>query len=134
MHALPTALLLHVTRRGRHFDWLLGDPRDVGGRLLTFRVAWPFDAWASMRSWNLEPLAPHRRAYLAYEGGISDGRGQVRRIDEGVFVPVLWTPSRTIIELRTRRFTGSIELRRVSDRLWRGRMISPVVDAADLGG
>jgi hypothetical protein len=34
------------------------------------------------------PLAPHRLAYLEYEGEISGGRGRVRRIEKGEYTLV----------------------------------------------
>ncbi len=35
------------------------------------------------RETPVEPLGPHRREYLTYEGEISGGRGRVRRVDAG---------------------------------------------------
>ena len=119
---LPTVLLRHQTRHGQHYDWLLCDPRDPAGPLPTFRVAQPTAMWATLRCVDLEPIAAHRRVYLAYEGNISGGRGQVRRVDQGVFTPVMWTASRIVIDLRTRCLTSRIEMRRVSSALWRARV------------
>ena len=66
--------------RGDHYDWMF----ETQGHLLT---------WASPRiSPPDQPLvvaaialAPHRRAYLDYEGAISGGRGTVRRVEHGVY-------------------------------------------------
>ena len=66
--------------RGDHYDWMF----EAQGNLLT---------WASPR---ISPpdrplvaaaiaLAPHRLAYLDYEGAISGGRGTVRRVEHGVY-------------------------------------------------
>jgi hypothetical protein len=76
-------LLRHELPDGSwHHDWMLEDPNDPHGRLITFRidpgVSWPPDgAFAAAR------IGPHRREYLTFEGPVSDGRGSVRRVARG---------------------------------------------------
>jgi hypothetical protein len=79
-------VILHHTgwitgNRGDHWDWLMEPPRGEPSGLMS---------WASDRDpalgWigsDLEPLPRHRVEYLDYEGPISRGRGQVRRIATG---------------------------------------------------
>jgi hypothetical protein len=68
-----------------------------------------------LRSWRLyrlpgpnalipaAPVAPHRLAYLDYEGPVSGGRGTVRRFDAGTFEWVVDEPGRLVV-----RFAGQI--------------------------
>ena len=74
-------VVLHHTGHGPdHYDFLLAT--DADGPLLTWRLArWPVDPADAVAA---EPLPPHRRAYLTYEGEVSGGRGRVRRVAEGV--------------------------------------------------
>ena len=71
-------VVLHHTGYGKpHFDLMLA--MDDTGPLRTWRCSsWPIDA-----ATKIEPLPDHRRAYLIYEGEISGGRGQVRRVCSG---------------------------------------------------
>ncbi len=115
---LPTVLLEHVTRAGRHFDWLLADPSDPPGPLWTARVAHRSAGWALLGAFSLTPLPPHRRRYLTVQGDIGQGRGRVQRVDEGWFEPRLWTVSRRVLSLSLRGFRGEIELRRRSQKCW----------------
>jgi hypothetical protein len=141
---LPTVLLRHDLGASGHYDWLLADPRtaaDPAARLWTARVQHPSSAWASLGSWDLESIAPHRRHYLTYEGPIGAGgevdgsledaqakrgaadRGSVRRVDEGTFIPRVWDDDRFVIELLFRQFTGLVTAERVSPTLWRARLM-----------
>lgn len=69
-------VLLHHTGApdGDHYDLML--ERD--GTLATWRVASP--ALDGARR-----IQDHRRAYLDYEGPLSEGRGEVRRIAAGTY-------------------------------------------------
>lgn len=124
MLALPTVLLHHVTDAGSHYDWLLGDPMDVTGRLWTARVGVPSRHWRDARRFAAEPLGPHRRRYLTYEGEIGGGRGRVTRTDRGVVIPRLWTRGRIVVQVRMTCFTGLIDLRRGGPALWRARCLA----------
>ena len=91
MLCLPTALLLHTTEQGCHYDWLMGDPTDPKGRLWTARVNHPAELWPTLGSLNLTVLPAHRRHYLTYQGPVAPRRGQVRRVDQGWHTPLRWT-------------------------------------------
>ena len=71
-------VVLHHTGHGdAHFDLML--EVDPAGPLLTFRLAdWPVSVGV-----DASRLAGHRRAYLTYEGSVSRGRGEVRRVAAG---------------------------------------------------
>jgi hypothetical protein len=66
---------------GVHWDLML----EAEGALATWQLArWPVeDQGEGESAWE---IARHRVAYLSYEGPISGGRGEVRRVDEGRYV------------------------------------------------
>ena len=87
----------HVSHeRGDHWDWLIkipeyflselaprmqANPSDQNQGLLTFASEIHPSQWSSgTRFWR---LAPHRNLYMEYEGQISQGRGNVKRIASG---------------------------------------------------
>lgn len=82
-------VVLHHTDHGEpHYDLLI--PVDEQGPLLTWRMSdWPLEDGIS-----LTRLPDHRRHYLTYEGPISGGRGQVRRVAQGVCAVDLGPPCR----------------------------------------
>lgn len=118
---LPTAVLEHTTRDGVHYDWLLADPADADGLLWTARADLPPQLWVNAAAWSLTPIGAHRRAYLKYEGPVSGDRGVVRRIDQGTFVPELWTVSRIVIDIEMGLVRGRLELAKASDARWQAR-------------
>ena len=83
-----TVLLWHSGQGHRpggvpdHFDWLIERP-DVPGRgLLTFRVPVRIDLPECI-GFHAEHIGDHRTGYLAYEGPVSGGRGEVHRVASG---------------------------------------------------
>lgn len=71
-------VVLHHTGHGEaHFDLMLETEPE--------RALWTFRApdWPIRSRVELAPLPDHRRAYLEYEGPVSGGRGQVRRVEAG---------------------------------------------------
>ena len=87
----------HVSHeRGDHWDWLIkipeyflselaprmqANPSDQNQGLLTFASEIHPSQWSGGTCfWR---LAPHRNLYMEYEGQISQGRGNVRRIASG---------------------------------------------------
>lgn len=75
---MPRYVVLHHTGYGPpHYDVMI--ERDADGPLRSWRsTTWP------PTDGSLTPNVDHRRHYLAYEGPVSGGRGEVRRIDHGV--------------------------------------------------
>ncbi|QOJ01392.1 MAG: hypothetical protein HRU70_13205 [Phycisphaeraceae bacterium] len=64
-----------------HFDWMIEPGGDAEG-LVTFRVMERIDTATGGR-FPATRLPPHREAYLDYQGPVSGGRGQVRRVARG---------------------------------------------------
>jgi hypothetical protein len=83
MLQLPTVILHHQTFAGSHYDWLWLDPA-TRDRLLGYRVPCAPNQWLARKSFLLEPLAPHRLAYLTYQGLITGERGRVIRVAKGI--------------------------------------------------
>ena len=126
MIPVPTALLLHTTRHGQHHDWLLGDPDrrgDPAARLWTARVDPPSGDWAGLQQFTLTRLPPHRSIYLRYQGPISGNRGEVRRVDAGYALVLLWRAERIILAVRMSHFTGRIALVPLAGDQWEARVL-----------
>jgi hypothetical protein len=81
-----------------HFDLML--ETDAESPLLTWRL----DRWPTPTA--ITPLPPHRRVYLDYEGQVSNGRGQVRRVAQGCYQLLV----RSDIEWRVRLDATSPDL------------------------
>jgi hypothetical protein len=77
-------VVLHHTGFGpEHYDLMFERADDVrrAAPLETFRSpCWPIASRV-----RLERLGDHRRAYLEYEGPLSGGRGEVRRVAAGEY-------------------------------------------------
>ncbi len=81
---LPTVQLRHqLPDETWHVDWLIG--RDPAGAeaLITFRLIQRLESLATGQAMEIERIADHRSAYLAYEGPVSGGRGEVTQLSRG---------------------------------------------------
>jgi hypothetical protein len=76
--ALHYVVLRHTGHGEAHFDLMI-EPTAGADTLLTWRA----DQWPLADGTRLTPLGEHRRVYLTYEGPVSGGRGEVRRVAEG---------------------------------------------------
>jgi hypothetical protein len=76
---LQYAVLWHSGVDPEHFDLLL----QLAGedKLLTWRILTPMEQWAG--GVTAERVADHRAVYMTYEGPISGGRGEVKRVATG---------------------------------------------------
>lgn len=121
MLKLPTVLLRHASREGTHYDWLLADPVDPEGPLWTARLPLPSRLWAAAKRFPVTPIGRHRRVYLRFQGDIGAGRGEVQRVDQGSYLPLMWTDHRCRLLITMRHFRGTVTLDRVTDTLWQAR-------------
>lgn len=93
------------------------------------------EAGPALRTWALgsmpragvdldaRALPDHRPLYLEYEGPISGGRGEVRRVDSGTFERIVWEPDRVVVRLLGDQVIGEAELVRVvGDDRWGWRL------------
>ena len=130
MPKLPTVVLHHQTAVGAHYDWLLSDP-DLAGSdapehcLWAARTEYPSGDWPMLGSFCLEPLPRHRRRYLTYQGPLGQGRGEVKRVDQGWFIPRLWTGRRIVLDLHLESGNSQVELQMLGSNLWQARVTRP---------
>ena len=71
-------VLEHETAGGRHWDFML----ETGDVLATWALDGPPDAASQIAA---RALPDHRKAYLDYEGPVSDNRGSVTQWDAGTY-------------------------------------------------
>ncbi len=76
-----------------HFDLML--ETDADGPLRTWRL----DHFPAARL--ITPLPPHRRAYLNYEGPVSNNRGHVKRVAMGDYALVYSNDAEWVVELHS---------------------------------
>ena len=74
---LKYVVLRHEGVNPPHFDLMFETSR--GSELATWQSA----IWPVCRRTSLTRIGDHRRAYLTYEGAISDNRGWVKRVGWG---------------------------------------------------
>lgn len=87
-------ILHHTTAGGEHWDLML----EHGDALLTWQLPRDpsGDAGLPMPAIRIDD---HRKRYLDYEGPISRGRGDVRRVDSGTVEILELTASRCVFTL-----------------------------------
>lgn len=100
----PRFVLLEHDWNGVHWDFMLED----GEVLRTWAIDHPV---VSGRMLSARVLPDHRRVYLEYEGPISGNRGRVRRVDEGAYRVLEWSPDVVRVELAGGQLVGEVELR-----------------------
>ncbi len=123
MQRFPTVVLEHTTDHGRHFDWLLATPDDPAGPLWTARMAIPVTSWHAAGTWLLEALPAHRRAFLQYQGPLTQHRGTVRRCEQGHHEVQRWTPHDRILAVHFRSGDALIHLQRLDATRWQARWL-----------
>jgi hypothetical protein len=100
-------VLFHETpagsARGKHFDLML----EHDGVLRT----WAMEKMpATGEIVAAEKLPDHRLHYLDYEGEVSGNRGDVRRVDAGVYYVVEENATTIVASLRGEKLRGTITL------------------------
>jgi len=120
MHPRRCVILEHVTRDGRHYDWLFEHPGGVPGHaaLWAGRLALPSRAWHGPRRLLLTRLPDHRRRYLGYQGPLTRGRGVVRRLDAGRAWPIRWAETRAMLRLELGEWAGLATLTALTADTW----------------
>ncbi len=74
-------LLHHHLGDGGHWDLMF----ELGAALTTWQVPRPPEELNSGRAVPARRIGDHRRAYLDYEGPVSNNRGHVTRVDCGEY-------------------------------------------------
>lgn len=123
---LACVILLHTPPKGgvddAHYDLLVEPPAPFlppdADRLWAARLPVPPCGWADAGIFPLLRIPPHRREYLTYEGPVSGGRGDVKRVDGGSARTLVWTADAIVWEMNLRGFQGRISLRRTAGEQW----------------
>jgi hypothetical protein len=100
-------ILHHRLTDGEHWDLML----EQGESLLTWQLARE-PVRTDCLPIPARQTGPHRKAYLTYEGPISGGRGEVRRVDSGWVEFVAVSSDSYRLQLRGRRLLGAFTLTR----------------------
>lgn len=106
-------VVLEHAWQGVHWDFML----EQAGVLRTWRLPEPPRHGVTMVA---VALPDHRIAYLDYEGPVSGGRGEVRRLDRGTYTGEVG-PERVVVELRGERLRGTAYLTKRGDSDWEFR-------------
>ena len=125
-NVMPRFVLLRHTDvadgdRSDHFDLML----EHGDRLLTWAIdslPGEGDAISALK------LPDHRLAYLDYEGEISQGRGNVERIDSGSYAMVQLTEGLCVVDLGGEVLRGRVQLKQLESCGWRISTVVPETD------
>ncbi|MBY0589491.1 hypothetical protein K2X85_20135 [bacterium] len=89
---------------GTHIDFMVEQPGSE--HLRTWRMAKAPNGTAQ----PAEEIAPHRHAYLTYQGPVYPDRGWVRRIDAGTFDTIVNRPGLLRLRWRGTKDAGILEL------------------------
>jgi hypothetical protein len=108
------ALLLHTHPR-EHYDLVMDQPES--DELATWRIS--NEIIPNFTSLHARKIFDHRRAYLTYEGEVSNNRGRVKRIDEGTIVAHRWTPDSIDITMSGSLISGRFKLSLIAHDNWR---------------
>jgi DNA polymerase Ligase (LigD) len=90
---------------GIHWDFML----EAGDGLKTWSLGAPIVPGLRLEA---SMLPDHRRIYLTFEGPIAGGRGRVRRVAEGAYQTIEWTPEHIRVLLIGTQLVGEAELYR----------------------
>jgi len=101
-------VLEHTGPQGLHWDFML----ETQEALTTWAIAEPPDAAPQVAA---EALPDHRKAYLDYEGPISDERGSVTRWDRGTYQLQRHDLDEIVVVLAGETLVGEVTLRRSTD-------------------
>jgi hypothetical protein len=107
---MPRFVILEHDQPVLHWDFML----EVGPALRTWRLAEPPQPGRPVRA---EEIAPHRLAYVEYEGPVSGGRGRVARWDVGTYTGEA-SGERVTVFLEGRRLRCRAVLRQDAAGAW----------------
>ncbi len=99
-------VILHHTGFGRdHYDLMIEQSENLATWQLYHDLReLPQDSVEAIR------LGDHRKFYLDYEGLVSGGRGDVRRVSSGTCEILHWSPQKCSVRLISESFNGFFEL------------------------
>jgi len=121
---------VHVESKNNHLDLLV--ELQPGGALASWRLMAAPEALEQVPSEHepeglpAEQQPDHRREFLTYEGPVSGGRGDVRRVDHGCVTLVDRSPGHVTFTLAGQRLRGTFTLRHVEGGRWELRRATTV--------
>ena len=106
-------ILFHHEIESPHWDLML----ENGDRLATWQIQ------ADPKNWPDKPtpcrrIFDHRKKYLAYEGPLSNHRGQVKQFAAGDYIPQKITDTLWEVMLQSQPLTGALSLTHINDDQW----------------
>ncbi len=101
---MPRFVLLEHHWNGIHWDFML----EVGENLWTWAIDAPVVAGRDLPA---RRLGEHRLLYLDYEGPVSGDRGNVRRVDSGIYHMVVATDDHVCVTVNGCQLVGEVDLR-----------------------
>jgi hypothetical protein len=97
-----------------HWDLMLAD----GPALATWQCPVNPAELADGEAMTCRKLPDHRREYLTYEGPVSRGRGQVRRVAEGRYERISAEENSWIVHLDGKGISGRFRLQPAAGEDW----------------
>lgn len=101
-------ILFHSGCGTDHYDLML--------EMEDYLATWKFASFPTAGATCLK-LPPHRKAYLTYQGPVSDNRGEVTRIDKGR-CDLTETPEGLHANLCGKKISGDFLLAEISNDEW----------------
>ncbi len=108
---MPRFVVLEHRWDGVHWDFFL----ERGGALASWAIDEPLQVGCRLRA---RALPDHRLVYLDFQGPISGGRGEVRRVAAGRFEVVSWSEDRVLVVLEGDQLIGEAEFSRDAGGGW----------------
>lgn len=133
MKALQSVILIHHPPRDKadatpadlHFDWLFesADTTESEHTLESYRLMTPLHEWEYDKPEKIVKMPMHRKAYLTYEGPISDNRGEVERLDAGTVKIEHDDGHYLLIHVEFEGFKAAVKLTHVEDDVYYGVVV-----------
>jgi hypothetical protein len=114
MNTTRFVILHHRQRSGEHWDLMIEQP----DALATWQLADDPTRTEAPRAITATRIGDHRKAYLTYEGPVSQDRGEVRRIEQGACELLCADDSTWLLHLQGNHLQGQYALRQVQANQW----------------
>jgi hypothetical protein len=114
---------IHSGHGPTHYDLML----EHEGALATWQFSIPPTKIDQNTVLSARKLPDHRRQYLDYQGPISQGRGEVTRLDKGTCEVVSHDPQRWEVLFKGGVLRGRFELSLEEGHQWNCRLLEPML-------
>ena len=103
----------HRKNQDVHWDLML----EEGEHLATWQTPAPPEQWGDIPL-TCQKIFDHRLKYLAYEGSLSDNRGEVRIVAAGTYQPMQITDAQWHVRLESDSISGNLGLHKIREDQW----------------